>query len=174
MKVLRSALCLLGLLVAGSATAAPKNIILSDSLLANADKWNVDQGAQWMGIHKWRFGEYAVVASKKGWTTTSTDTNFFKTKMESETANEFSFVLSSKTNDSAFVSAAHEIRSRSNPGLDLGHGWTVGGDGGRRMRPTVSWRPSCSAAIRPRRGGCRSWEPGSITRWIGSARSSTA
>jgi hypothetical protein len=132
MKLCRSALSLLGLVFALDATAAPKNIILSDSLLANADKWNVDQGAQWMGkIHKWRFGDYAVVASKQGWTTTRTDTNFFKTKMQSQTATKFSFVLTNKTNDSAFVSAVHEISSRSNPGFKLGHGWTAGGDGGQ-------------------------------------------
>ena len=133
MKAFRSALCLLGVLVALPATAAPKNIILSDSLLANADKWNVNQGAQWMGkTHKWRFGEYAVVASKQGWTTTDTHSDLFKTKTESKTADKFSFVLSSKTNDSAFVNAAHEITSRSNPGLKLGNGWTAGGDGRTR------------------------------------------
>jgi len=130
MKAFRSALCLLGLLAAPPATAAPKNIILSDSLLANADKWNVNQGAQWMGkIHKWQFGDYTVVASKQGWTSTATHTNLFKTKTESRSVNKFSFVLSNKTTDSAFVDAAHEITAQSNPGLKLGHGWTAGGDG---------------------------------------------
>lgn len=126
----RSTLCLLGLLIAQAATAAPKNIILSDSLLANADKWNVKQGAQWMGkIHPWRFGDYAVVSSKQGWTTGGTHTNFFKTKTESHSRNKFSFVMSNKTEDTAFVKAAREIMSRSNPGLKLGGGWTAGGDG---------------------------------------------
>src|SRR5262249_54427055 len=67
--------------------------------------------------------------SKRGWTSTGTHTNFFQTKSESQTRNKFSFVLSNKTNDSAFVSAAHEVTSRSNPGLSLGKGLTVGGDG---------------------------------------------
>ena len=128
MKAFRSALCLL--LVALPATASAKNIILSDSLLANADKWDVKQGAQWMGkIHKWRFGDYAVVASKQGWTTTGTHMNLFKTKTESQTVNKFSFVLSNKTADSALVNTAHEITAQSNPGLKLGNGWTAGGDG---------------------------------------------
>ena len=128
MKAFRSALCLL--LVALPATASAKNIILSDSLLAKADKWDVKQGAQWMGkIHKWRFGDYAVVASKQGWTTTGTHTNLFKTKTESQTVNKFSFVLSNKTADSALVNTAHEITAQSNPGLKLGNGWTAGGDG---------------------------------------------
>jgi hypothetical protein len=130
MTTLRSVLTVAAFLAALPAPAAAKNIILSDSLLANADKWSVKQGAQWMGkIHKWSFGDYAVVASQQGWTTTSSDTNFWKTKMASRTRNKFSFVLRNKTDDSAFVSAAHEVTSQSNPGLNLGHGTTVGGTG---------------------------------------------
>jgi hypothetical protein len=130
MKAFPSTLCLCGILAALPVFAAPKHILLSDSLLANADKWNVKQGAQWFGkIHKWRFGDYAVVASKQGWTHTKTHTNLFKTKTESRTASKFSFVLSSQTTDSAFVDAAQEIMSKSNPGLKLGGGWTTGGDG---------------------------------------------
>src|SRR5580765_4307472 len=130
MTTLRSLLTVVAFLAALPAPAAAKNIILSDSLLANADKWSVKQGAQWMGkIHKFSFGDYSVVASKQGWTSTSTDTNFWKTKMASRTTNKFSFVLSNKTADSAFVSAAHEVSSQSNPGLNLGHGTTIGGTG---------------------------------------------
>jgi len=127
-KTLQSVLTLVGLLAALPVSAGSKNIILSDSLLANADKWDVKQGTQWLGIHKWRFGDYAVVASKLSGTHTDSDTNFFKTKNARRTWNEFSFVLCNKTNDSAFVRAAHENTSRSNPGLHLGHGLTVGGD----------------------------------------------
>lgn len=128
MKSFRAALCLLGLLVALPATAGPKNIILSDSLLANADKWDVKQGAEWLGTRKWRLGDYAVVA-KQGWTTGGSHTNLFQTKTENRTTRKFSMVLSNKTTDSAFVQAAHEITARSNPGLNLGNGWTAGGDG---------------------------------------------
>jgi len=130
MKALRAALCLLGFLVALPATGAPKNIILSDSLLANADKWDVKQGTEWLGRFKWRFGDYAVVTSQSGWTTGGTHTNLFKTKTESRIANKFSFVLSNKTADSAFVNTAHEITSKSEPGLKVGHGWSVGGKEG--------------------------------------------
>jgi hypothetical protein len=128
MKAFRAALSLFGLLVALPATAAPKNIILSDSLLANADKWDVTQGAEFLGTRKWRFGDYAVVA-KRGWTTGGTGTNLFKTRTESWAANKFSLVVSNETTDSAFVNAAHEITAKSNPGLNLGNGWTAGGDG---------------------------------------------
>ena len=132
MKSLRAALCFLGLLLALPASAAPKNIILSDSLLANADKWDVKEGAMVFGKRTWRFGDYAVVA-KQGWTTGGTHTNFFQTKTESRTARKFSMALSNKTTDSAFVLARHEITAKSNPGLNLGNGWTAGGDGGRTV-----------------------------------------
>ena len=59
-------------------------------------------------IHKWRFGDYAVVASKQGWTRTGTHSNLFKTKTESRSVNEFSFVLSNNTTDSAFVDAGDQ------------------------------------------------------------------
>jgi hypothetical protein len=128
MKAIRSALSLGFLLAAIPASAAPKHVILSDSLLANADTWDVKQGAQWMGIHKWRFGDYAVVTSKSGWTTSGTHTDLFHTKSESHSGNKFSFVLTNRTTDSAFVSAAHDVRAQSHPGLKLGSDVTIGGD----------------------------------------------
>ena len=73
----------LAVLAALPASAAHRNIVVSDSLLANADQLKVKMGAQWMGIHKWRVGDYAVVSSKLGWTTTSTTTNLFKTRTAS-------------------------------------------------------------------------------------------
>jgi hypothetical protein len=130
MKALRSALSLVGLLAALPASAASKHIIISDSLLAHADQLEVKRGVQWGGISKWRFGDYAVVSSKRGWTRTSADTNFFKTKTERRSGSTFSFVMSNKASDSAFVKAAHDLMARTNPGLDLGKGRTMGGDGG--------------------------------------------
>jgi hypothetical protein len=129
MKTLRSVLSIVGLLAALPASAAPKRIILSDSLLANADQWDVKRGDHWVGMNRWSFGDYAVVASKTGWTTGGTDTNFFKTKSVSHSENKFSFVMSNKTADSAFVNAAHQIISRSNPGLQVAEGMHVGGTG---------------------------------------------
>lgn len=67
-----------------------------------------------------------------GWTTSGTHTNFFKTKTESHSGNKFSFVLSSKTTDSAFVTARHELIARSEPGLRIGKGVSIGGDGQTR------------------------------------------
>ena len=128
MKAFCSSLSVIGLLAALPAAAAPKHILISDSLVANADQWDVKRGGHWMGINKWRFGDYAVVASKSGATRGGTRTNFFKTKTESHSDHKFSFVLSNKTSDSAFVSAAHEAIAQSQPGLKVGNGVTIGGD----------------------------------------------
>ena len=128
MKVLHAALTLFGLLVTLPATAAPKHILLTDSLLANSDPWDVSQGAELMGTSKWRFGEYAVVA-KQGWTTGGSWTNLFGTKTENQAATKFSSVVNNPNTDSAFVLGAHVFTSKSNPGLDLGNGSFVGGDG---------------------------------------------
>ena len=129
MKTFRSVLSIVGLLAALPASAAPKHILLSDSLLANADRWDVKRGDHWVGMNRWSFGDYAVVANKTGWTTGGTDTNFFKTKSVSHSENKFSFVLSNKTTDSAFVNAVHQIIARSNPGLQVAQGVHVGGTG---------------------------------------------
>lgn len=129
MKAFRSVLCIAGLLAALPASSAPKHILISDSLLAKADQWNVKRGDRWVGMNHWGFGEYKVVASKTGWTTGGTDTNFFKTKTMSHSENKFSFVMSNKTADSAFVNAAHQIIERSNPGLKVGRDVHVGGTG---------------------------------------------
>lgn len=64
-------------------------------------------GTQWMGkIWNIRFGEYAVVSSKMGWTTTSYKAKLFNRKTESASKGKFSFVLNNKTADSARVNAA--------------------------------------------------------------------
>jgi len=128
MKALRLALTLVGLLAGLPAFAAPKHVIISDSLLANADRWDVKRGALWMGIHKWRFGDYAVVASTSGGTHSATRTNLFMTKRETRSGSTFAFVLCNGAADSAFVDAVHDAIARSQPGLKLGHGWTVDGD----------------------------------------------
>ena len=128
MKTLRFVLCVAGLLAALPASAKPKHILISDSLLAHADQWDVKRNDRWVGMNRWQFGEYAVVASKTGWTTGGTHTNLFKTKTESYSKNKFSFVMSNKT-DSAFVDATRQITTQSNPGLKVGENVHLGGTG---------------------------------------------
>jgi hypothetical protein len=120
MPAYRFKICLLSFLLAiAEFSNAQKNIVISDSLNANADKLNVKMGSQWFGkIWKFRFGEYAVVSSKLSWTTTSTKGNFFNTKTDSKSTEKFSFILSNKT-DSASVNAAHNILVESLQEIEL-------------------------------------------------------
>ena len=92
-------------------TMAQKDIVVSDSLNANADKMNVKMGTQGMGkIWKFRFGDYAVTTSKMGWTTTSSKSNLFNNRTESKTTQKFSFTMSGSTADVAHVNAADNIQ----------------------------------------------------------------
>ena len=101
------------LVFAGSAKAQ-KNILISDSLAAHAEMLKVKMGGQGLGkMWKFRFGDYTVVSSKKGWTTGSITGSLFHTKTESNTTDKFSFILRNKTNDSARVNAASNILIQS-------------------------------------------------------------
>ena len=102
-----SILILVTLFMMSIPSHAQKTIVISESLAANSEKWSVKMGTQWMGkIWNIRFGEYAVVSSKMGWTTTSNKSKLFNRKTESKTTNKFSFVLRNNTADSARVNAA--------------------------------------------------------------------
>ena len=108
-------------------TIAQKDIILSDSLNANADKMNVKMGTQWMGkIWKMRFGDYAVVSSKMGWATTSSKSNLFNSRTESKTTQKFSFVMTGASVDSARVNAADNIQVKELNTIEILPHFSVG------------------------------------------------
>lgn len=91
-------------------TRAQKNILISENLANNSEMLNVKMGSQKFGkIWNFRFGDYAVVSSKMGWTTKRSKTNFFGTKSESKTSKKFSFILCNKSSDSAVVNATNKI-----------------------------------------------------------------
>jgi len=114
-------ICILGfLLLLSDFTDAQKNIVINQSLAANSDILNVKMGIQKFGkIWNFRFGDYAVVSSKKGWSTTKSKVNFPGTKSESKTTEKFSFVLCNKTSDSAKVNAANIIEVQSLNQIEL-------------------------------------------------------
>jgi hypothetical protein len=117
------------MLIVVNITEAQKDIIIGDSLTANAEKLNVKMGTQWFGkIWKFHFGDYAVVSSKLGWVTTSTKGNFFNTKTESKSTEKFSFVLTNKVNDSALVNAANNIAIQSLNEIDILPNFSWGND----------------------------------------------
>lgn len=113
--------CLIVLcMLATNLVSAQKNIIISDNLSADSDMLNVKMGSQKFGkIWNFRFGEYAVVKSKLGWTTTKSKGNFWGTKSESSTSEKFSFVLCNQKNDSAVVNAANKIEAKTLNEIEL-------------------------------------------------------
>ena len=99
---------------------AQKDIIISDTLSANADRMPVKMGVQWMGkMWKFHFGDYAVVSSKMGWTTYSSKSNLFNTKTESKTREKFSFIMTGRLNDSAVVNAANNLEIQSMQEIEI-------------------------------------------------------
>ncbi len=93
---------------------AQKGIVISDSLAAHSDKLVVKLGGQGLGkVWKMHFGEFGVISSKNGWTTTSSHQGLFDSKTESKSTSKFSFVLGNGTNDTAWINAANNITVQS-------------------------------------------------------------
>ena len=98
---------------------AQKNIIIDSNLEANADRYKVKMGTQMFGkIWKFRFGEYAVGASKMGWTRISDKSNMLDTKTDSKISQKFSFELANGS-EMAKVNAANNINIKSLNELQL-------------------------------------------------------
>jgi len=124
----RIKICAIGLfiLIAGFVNAQ-KTIEISDGLALHADKFNVKLGSQGPGkMWKMHFGEYAVVSSKMGWSTGSSKANLFNTKVESRSTQKFSFILSNKSGDSAWVSAAYNIQAKALQEVEVIAGFSWG------------------------------------------------
>lgn len=104
-----------------------QNIVISENLAANSEPLKAKMGAQGFGkIGKWKFGEYAVVASKAGWTKTTSKSNLFNTKTESKTTQKFSFTMCNKAGDSALVNASKNIEIKAVQGFELFPDFYVG------------------------------------------------
>lgn len=109
--------------------AQKTNVILSGNFANNADELKVKMGTQWFGkIWKFRFGDYEVVSSKLGWTTTSSKGSLFNLKTESTSKEKFSFVLSNKSQDKAKVNAARQVKMESLREIDILPHLSIGGD----------------------------------------------
>ena len=108
---------------------AQKNIAISDSLSANADVLKVKMGSSFFGkMQKFKFGDYAVVSGKVGWTTGSSSSNFLETKTESKSNQKFSFVLTGGGAGLAKVNAARNIQLKTNNSIRLFNNFSWGDD----------------------------------------------
>ena len=110
----------LGMLFISTFSQAQKTVIVSDSLAANAEKFNVKLGSQGPGkMWKIHFGDYGVVTSKTGWMSEKVKGNLLSTKIESTSTVKFNFVFSGKTPDTAWVSAANNVVVKALQSLEL-------------------------------------------------------
>mgnify|MGYP003694047981 CR=1 FL=1 len=81
------------LLLAVPASSAEKVIVISDSLVANADRMKASRGPNGWATSS---GASAITPSRparRGGRATDTKTNFWKTKTESKSVQKFSFTL---------------------------------------------------------------------------------
>ncbi len=117
------------LLVISTFSRAQKSVIISDSLAANAEKFNVKPGSKGLGkMWKIHFGDYGVVTSKLGWPTEKVKGNLLSTNIETKSTIKFSFVLSDKSTDTAWVSAANNIVVKALQSLELFPHFSIGTD----------------------------------------------
>ncbi|MFN4762695.1 hypothetical protein ACKGJN_06175 [Gillisia sp. Q332] len=112
----------LGFLLLGKQhlVAQNKNLEISEALAANSEKLKVKMGAQWFGkIWKFKFGDYAVTDSKNKYGPTTSNSNFFNTKVETKSNQKFSFVLRDKTTETAIVEVAFSIQTKELLAIEL-------------------------------------------------------
>jgi len=98
---------------------AQKAIIISDSITANADVLPVifaNSGAltgAFVRFPKLSFGDYAVVSGKWSFPLTSTSYDLFGTEGKTRYSRKFSFILTSKANDSVKVNGVLKTFSQN-------------------------------------------------------------
>jgi hypothetical protein len=106
-------ICLMLSLSSLSSLSQNKNIVVDEDLSLTSEIFKVKIGSsKWGGIMRFKFGDYAVVESKRGWKVTNSKTNFINTKSEKNVESKFYFVLSDQTNDSAFVNAMDNVEKQ--------------------------------------------------------------
>lgn len=123
--------CFLGFLLLFTAfvQAQGKELIISKALAENSEMLKVKMGVQWGNkIWKFKFGDYAVVDSKMGWTKVKTKSNLLNTKSEVNSDQKFSFVLTNNTNDSAIVNAVENISVEQFQSFELFPNFYLGSD----------------------------------------------
>lgn len=97
-----------------------KNIVISDELAATAEVLKVKMDTK-KPIKDWgiKFGDYNVLIIELGDLTESESWNFLGTKLERETKDEISFILTNKTSDSARVEAMTDILIKESRSLEI-------------------------------------------------------
>jgi hypothetical protein len=128
-KLLPQLTVVLILLALTLAAKAQKNIVISDTLAANADELKVKApGLAFGKVSKYQFGEYAVVSGKLGWSSTTTKGNLLGTKSSSNAKQNFWFVMSNNANDTAKVDASDLVAAKYTHSLRVSKNFSLGSD----------------------------------------------
>jgi hypothetical protein len=119
-------------LLAGGAQLAfaQKNIILTDSVLANVKELPV-VFVKLKGFNpfpKLTFGDYAVVSGKWGLGMAPESSNIWGTKTKTKTSRKFSFVLTDTARDTVKVNGVMKTVSETITPLQVSKSFSIGGD----------------------------------------------
>ncbi|WP_167611423.1 hypothetical protein [Maribellus sediminis] len=108
------AVCMLGCWAPPLSAQKQNDIIIDKDLEAHSKPLKIKLGTQTFSkMAKYKFGDYAVVEGKVGWTTTTGGSNLFETKAESQTKNKFSFIMADKTSNTATLNAAYNLKIKA-------------------------------------------------------------
>jgi len=128
MQTLLKSLAISALFFNSISIKAQKNIVISDSLLERADVYNIKLGGQAFGkLLKMEFGDYRILGSKVGGTTTTTRGNFWGTKSISNSKQKFSFSITNSL-DTVEVLAAKYDTIKSTEELRVSPHFSIGGN----------------------------------------------
>lgn len=106
-----------------------KNIVIDEQLSANSEPMKVKIGAQIMGkMAKYKFGNFEVVEGKTGWTNSGYNSNFFATKVEKSSSQNFWFSLADETQNTITVHAALNVKIKTKESFEVFSGFYVGED----------------------------------------------
>ncbi|WP_223552313.1 hypothetical protein [Aestuariivivens sp. NBU2969] len=110
--------------------AQRKDIVISEYLSSNSDMMKVKMGTAWLGrIMNFKFGDYTVLRkSRMRPGVTVQKSNILGTKSESKTNYKFSFTLTNKMVDSAFVDALYSKNIDRIHSFELFHIFYLGSD----------------------------------------------
>jgi len=123
-------LCFLCLLLSTSLIQAQRNgICMSEELSSNSEMMKVKMGTKWFNkMWDFKFGDYNIVSSKTGWTTTTEKSNLLNTRTEGKSEYKFSFLLNDKTADTAIVNALNKTSIKELHSFELFSNVFIGDD----------------------------------------------
>lgn len=128
-SVLKLVFSFLVLLIANTGNAQQKDIVLSDYLLQNSEKLKVKMGAAWFGkMFNMKFGDYEVKKSKARSKKSSSASNFWNTRIETDIGYKFNFEFVDKKSESAIVNVVYSEKIMELQSFRISDHFSIGSD----------------------------------------------